>query len=96
MIQESMDTLAEFLSKKLGIDEKIIAEHIASWENQENSYSITALYDKGFGPECLNLPNITAKNDQTARKKAEEVAAAFFLKQFGKKVVFDEINVRRI
>lgn len=63
---------------------------------QNLTFEVTVLYDKGFGPECLNIPQIEAPSVEEAQIKAEKAATAFFFEKFGKKTQWNEVKIRPV
>jgi hypothetical protein len=59
-------------------------------------FEVVVLYDKGFGPECLNAPKIEASTVEEAQLKAEKAATVFFLEKFGKKTQWNEVKIRPV
>lgn len=95
--------LAKHLSNVLGSSvadrsSQAIEKHLEAWflhiSEETYEFEVTALYDKGFGPECLRTPNVKVTNIVDAQTKAEEMANVFFAEKFQGKVVWEEIKIR--
>jgi hypothetical protein len=97
MNAQEIDSLATFLSLKLSQNQAILRQHIEEWGNPKLlTFEVTALYDKGLGPECMNIPNIQSLTSKEAQIKAETIATRIFSEKFGKKTMWDEIKIRPV
>jgi hypothetical protein len=98
-----IELLAKHLSDKLNRPYDMILGHLQDWftapiiTDPTPTYEIVALYDKGFGPECMNLPTFKVAEDLTVeeiQKQAEAFATQFFEEKFRGKVEWQEIKIR--
>lgn len=101
-----LDLLAAHLTNRLGVSHEKVLEALQDWvidpETPEPpapktlTFQVIALYDKGFGPECMNLPNITVDAESEAQCTAERIATEMFYEKFRGKVEWQEVKIRPV
>lgn len=79
-------------------------KHVGTWEEcvelakrelncSKLKFSVSVLYDKGFGTECITIGEIECASVNEAQILAEEKAHHYLTKQFGKKCVCEEVKI---
>jgi hypothetical protein len=98
-----IELLATHLTQKLGVSFEDALEALQDWFVQPDpvptnqlSFEVVALYDKGFGPECMNLPVVKVKTVSEAQAAAEELATNVFMEKFRGKVEWEEVKIRPV
>jgi hypothetical protein len=110
LLMTKLESLAEYITlnllpPKMGADYDLVKLGLESWFSKNMPeflpkpdkffFEVIALYDKGFGPECMNLPNIESEI-KYAQSKAEELATTVFNEKFKGKVEWEEIKIRPV
>lgn len=64
-------------------------------KKETRTFTVTARYDRGLGPEYITLKNIEAKTCAEAQELANEQANHYFLTEPGhKKTIVNEVRIR--
>jgi hypothetical protein len=103
MDNKEIESLANYLCAHFGLDNRVhmMREKLQEWQTLQTlsellTFEVVAFYDKGFGPECMNLPAVKANTVAEAQKAAEEVATRTFMEKFGIKVEWEEVKIRPV
>lgn len=101
MDDKELESLVEHIAAEQWADRQLVAECLARWRNKNTpqsrlTFEVVALYDKGFGPECMNLHNIEVDVASEAQNKAERMATELFDMRFGGKVEWQEVKIRPV
>lgn len=104
LTEKKLDQLTAHLANRLNISYEKVTEVLLDWvvdsEKPEPTtiltFQVIALYDKGFGPECMNLPNITVNTESEAQPMAERIATEIFNEKFRGKVDLQEVKIRLV
>lgn len=95
-----IDLLNEYICKKIGYKDPLFLRNcFDEWFkilNHSLSFEVIALYDRGFGPECMTLAEVKANTIMEAQEIAETMATQKFLELFKGKTEWQEVKIRLI